>query len=65
MLTGSGSVSYPDENENLSVSDPIFSFSDSDHWELGWTLAITHQLTDLERTDNENLVFLVLFFLSS
>ena len=33
---------YPHEDENLSVSDPVFALGDPDHGELACTLALLH-----------------------
>jgi hypothetical protein len=38
---------YPDKDEDLGVSDAVLALRHPDHWELGRTLALRHQVPHL------------------
>jgi hypothetical protein len=40
--------SYPDKDEDLGVSDAVLALRHPDHWELGRTLTLRHQVAYLD-----------------
>ena len=43
-------ITYPDKDEDLGVPDTVLALGHPDHWELGRTLTLGHQIPHLHNT---------------